>query len=209
VSSSLHGGRILFNPDLYQDDEAFDTAFARVLVNNALHFADEAAQVRVNWPPTATGRGIAVDIVTNGVPVHIARFQFPIHVREDGSGYDLRIRLHARITQASDTITYTARISAPGVDYDTTFDAGITSETFDTVSTTGAWLTPDGDNIIKVPPYIIDAATRSVSTLDAVGGNPVGVLWPVVELNVFGQRDSGSTSEPELTGLYVAEYIGT
>lgn len=209
TQTSLWGGRIKFAGSNYDDDEAFDTAVARMLVNNANHLADECAQVRIAFPPTdGPNGGISRDL-PDGKIHEVISWPLPLAVRDDGNGYVLRCRLHARISQGADTIAYGVRVGPTGLAIfgDIGGDDSY-AMVFTTSSTTSAWLTPTGNTEIYIPRSLVAASMTSASTVDSVGGSSVGVRWAYMTCTIIAQRTSGSTADASVSGFYLAEYVG-
>lgn len=208
MSTSLWGGRILYDGTKYDNNEAFDTAFARVLVNNALHLADEAAQVRIAYPPTQNGYGVggtAVDSTSATRERLAATFgPFPVHIRDDGSPYKFRVSMRARVKTAATAVTFKTVIHPPGVYLSDTTGDNVVSATCN--STTSSWLTNTTDNLAVLGPFDSLAGYRRIGSVDP-SGNAISVGWTLLQASVFVIATTG-TPGVELTGFYVSEYIG-
>lgn len=207
MSTSFWGGQILFEDAEHDNDEAFDTLFMRMVVNNANHLADENAQVLVAFPPTADGSGESITPAVVDTKERIATFgPFWMRVRSNGAPYKLRARVHGR-TVVAGTVSFSVLVHAPGLDI---LDPSSTSNQMTTstlTATTGAWLTDAaGTNLVTLTSSHGGIATRTLSTVNA-SGDAVDVTAVEVLVTVFGLR-STAQGQPELTGLYVAEYIG-
>lgn len=75
-------------------------------------------------------------------------------------------------------------------------------------STTPAWLTPDdGSNVITIPRHIVDRSITTQRTVTDIGGSPVDVAFPLLQITPVGQT-YGAISRPQIHALYVAEFVG-
>lgn len=192
----------------------------QVALNNALHAADEHAQVRVNWMAPAVGGGQGY-IATRASPTasvyyRIASFgPFPVSLREVGRTYYLRVRV-AGISSAGHSVAFRVVISpvheARGWDsYASAPGDHVYSAT--TSSTTPGWLTGASlgsealDTMAVVDAVKAERWTRSTDTLADVSGAHVGVSQCLVSANVLAST-SNASSVPRLYGLYIAEYVG-
>lgn len=192
-------------------------------LNNLLHYADEYAQVRVNWMAPATawsgGQGYITgrtSSLTTGTYYPITSFgPFAITLRERDGSYRLRVRL-AGASSAGNEVQFRA-VLCPQRDAGILVNELATDFMFETgqvTSTSAAWLTGAslGDNawetMVWIPPDWTAAWMTETSTLSDVGGDRVTVEQCLVSLNVFG-RAVNAGSVPRLFGAYAAEYVGT
>lgn len=184
------------------------------LVNNANHIADEAAQVLVNWTaststsyltPTLSGGALAA----TGTYYRITRFgPFPLLRKADGTSYTLRGRMRWYLAAAG-TGTALVVVSAPARAIgDRDFGSATNVLKFTTTVTTDAWDDADTDNICNLTAEDMDYAQTEQTTLLAVAGAAVSVFVPLVTVTIYAKA-TATTAIPRLTGLYLAEYIGT
>ena len=207
MATSIHEGVIRYEIAQLDTDEPVDTAHARILINNALHFADEAGQVLVAFPPIS---GRSMESVPNVVSTwtRITAFgPFALRVQSDGTPYPVVVQL-AGVTSGAGPVTFRVALT-PDDDDDERAEilaAGDNTSDASTSSTTLAWLTM-GTSPITLTPAKASAMTQTLSTIDAVGGDPVSVRVCLCRVAVWGQY-TGSKSQPILHGLYAREYIG-
>ncbi len=226
MSTSPLGGRLLTDTTLFQGgNDPVDTVLVRdVVQNNLCHFADEFAQVRVNWSAGQTaytnGAGYLTSRTTNiraDFTYHIASFgPFPISLRQlngtGGASYRLRIRL-AGASSDGNAVTFWAVLGPP---YGATALSYVSSDlayAANAGSSTMAWLTgaSQGDNAwptqVVVPGSYLSRFLTETATKDDLGGNRAGVQQCLVSLHVFGSSTLTS-SVPRLGAVYAAEWVG-
>lgn len=203
---------------------AFDpidaTQMRQIALNNALHAADEHAQVRVNWMSKAVGGGQGY-IDTRAAPTantwyKLASFgPFPLALREVGRSYYLRVRVAAAsssIHQISVRVVISPLSLARGLAATATSPGDYVYQVV-TSSSTAAWLTGASlgsealDTMVVVGAANASAWTETTSTLTDVSGAGTGVDQCLVYANVVGLT-ANAASIPRLYGLYIAEYIG-
>jgi hypothetical protein len=227
MSTSPLGGRLLTDTTLFQGgNDPVDTVIVRdVVLNNLCHYADEFAQVRVNWSAGQTaytnGSGY-LTTRTTGLTTspwfYIASFgPFPITLRQTtgigGASYRLRVRL-AGSSSAGAAVTFRAVVasyssgqsSVTGALDDHIFEAT-------TSSTTMGWLTGTSQGVnawttqVVLPSSYVGPWMVPVGTLTDLGGDPAAVTQCLVSLHVFANT-ANATSVPRLGAVYAAEWIG-
>ncbi len=227
MSTSPLGGRLLTDTTLFQGgNDPVDTTLMRdVVLNNLCHFADEFAQVRVNWSAGVTtytnGSGY-LTTRTTGLDTsswfHIQTFgPFPIALRQSvglgGASYRLRVRL-AGASSAGHSVTFRAVLTSyssgqsvvNGELDDHIFEAS-------TTSTSVAWLTgsSQGTNAwptqVVVPSAYVGPWLVPVSTKTDLGSDLAAVSQCLVSLQVYA-KTSNTSSVPRLGAVYAAEWIG-
>jgi len=184
-----------------------DAGFARVVVNNALHLADECGQVLVN-SVGRTSKGLSGQTTTSTAWARIASFgPFPVRVRPDGQPYKYRIRVAAnngggvfstRIrvgVGAQDTLR--AQISA------TTPPPNVAEWTVATSST--FWLVPH--QLVEIPASTVPGLIYAFPTRDT-SGDARAVQLPRVFVEVWTINDTTPGGNATVVGLNVAEVIG-
>lgn len=192
-----------------------------VIHNNLCHYADEAAQVRVNWClPRSVVSGGQGYINTGSVSV-IAGFlysfrswTFPICLRASGRSYRLRIRV-AGSTGGSGNATFYATLTPSEIPLglagtwltdDSTWSAS-------TAGTGAAWLSGASlggtfGNMIELRPDQTVATYRNTPTVDVLAGERWAVAVPTATLTIYAVTDTNAVS-PKLYAVYAAEYIGS
>lgn len=195
----------------FGDGDPCDAALARdVLVNNAMHIADENAQVRVAWKA-----GTQTSYLEVGTPPTTSAWSkvtgwgpFPISVTAAGSSYQMRVRMRGYISKASTTIDFRLVLSSPEFSRrDLELNGGNVAN-FQSTSTTDAAMAASGDNIISMSVAQVTEAMESFATVLAVGGAPTSIDWCWATLDLYA-RTSDVTSLPRVTGVYAAEYVGS
>jgi hypothetical protein len=227
MSTSPLNGRLLTDVSLFQDgnDPVDATLMRDVVLNNLCHFADEFAQVRVNWSAGVTtytnGSGY-LTTRTTGLDTsswfHIQTFgPFPIALRQSvglgGASYRLRVRI-AGASSAGNAVTFRAAL--------TSYSAGqsaVNGELDDhifeatTSSTSMGWLTGTSQGVnawttqIVVPSAYVGTWLVPVSTKTDIGSDLAAVTQCVVSLQVWA-KTSNTASVPRLGAVYAAEWIG-
>lgn len=210
MSTSYIGAPIRFDDAEYAANAAFSAHQAQTLVNNALSFADQNGQVRACWETHDS----ASLYMTPRTPMTVSRFYkivevgpFPLLVRENGAPYNLRCRV-AGYTNQANTVQFRLIVAPWGAPTGDLTSGTITRPELvlvaTTNSTTHGWLTPVGDNLLE--PEAIDAvdALSEITTLDGIGGDPVGVDECLFTMSVWASTTNASAI-PRLTGYYVAE----
>lgn len=227
MSTSPLGGRLLTDTTLFQGgNDPVDTTLVRdVVLNNLCHYADEFAQVRVNWSAGLTAYTNGNEYITprtTGLIVDpwffIAAFgPFPISLRQTtgigGASYRLRVRL-AGSSSAGHAVTFRAVLASYSAGQ-SAVNGALDDHIFEatTSSTTMAWLTgtSQGANAwptqVVVPSSYVGPWMVPVNTLDDLGGNPVAVNQCLVSLHIFAST-ANTSSVPRLGAVYAAEWIG-
>lgn len=216
MATSIYKGYIRHNAGQLTDNSAFGAAQARDhLVNNANHIADSAGQVLINWSQTTTTSYrtptlVAGSLADDDVFYKVTRFgPVPLLLMASGSSYQLRVRMRWYLAAAG-TGTAVVAVSAAGRSLAVldTADTATNAATFETTATVDAWDNAEDDNLISLDADAMAAAMTEQSTLTAVAGTDVSVAVPLVVVDVYA-KSSATSAVPRLTGLYLAEYIGT
>lgn len=190
-------------------NEPCDVATVRTLLSNVNFLSDEFAQVLVNW---SDADGLVGPKFGGWVPQFA--YEFPILQRQSGDAYPFRVRLGGYATGGA-VVRFRAIISAPGAsgpglhsqaygDQDFITVAAGSSPAWLTGSTQGAAASPD---LLTLPAALVSQV--QVNTLDAIGGNPAVTVRAGARLTVYGLSDKAGTDPPVLSGVYLAQYIGT
>lgn len=142
------------------------------------------------------------------------------NVRADGSAYPLRVRVGGRNSDAGGAVVDFGLIVVPagladlGLDFGASGADRYPSKLYSgvTYSASPAYLTPDdGSHLITIPRGLVDEAllihAAAWSTLTDIGGLPISVQMPLLQVIPIGQT-YGGVSVPELHTLYVAEFVG-
>ena len=226
MSTSPLNGRLLTDTTLFQGgNDPVDTVLVRdVVQNNLCHFADEFAQVRVNWSAGVTtytnGAGYltarTASILSN-FAYHIASFgPFPIALRQSssttGASYRLRVRLAGASSDGS-AVTFYAVLGPPYAATALSYVAEDVTWAGTTSSGTMAFLTGAslGANAfttqVVVPGSYLSRFLTETATKDDISGNRAGVQQCLVSLHVFCSSVTG-TATGRLGAAYAAEWIG-
>ena len=226
MSTSPLSGRLLTDTTLFQGgNDPVDTTITRdVIVNNLCHFADEFAQVRVNWSAGQTAYTNGSGYLTTRTSslrttyrYHIASFgPFPIALRQSnastGASYRLRVRL-AGASSDGNAVTFYAVLGPPYAATALAYYAEDLTWAANTSSTTMGWLTgaSSGANNwstqVVVPGSYLSRMLTETATKDDLGGNRAGVQQCLVSLHVFASVQI-ATSVPRLGAVYAAEWVG-
>jgi len=222
VSTSAHAGRLAAPGSQFAADEPFRTRFGRQVVNNALHYADEQAQVRVAWC-TMSGQFLSTETIVSGnvnTQLPIAIFgPFPVSIRADDTPYIFRARIHGSAS-AANSVSFRAALAPIVGPLDPTLGlayaraqinaAGSNVLTATTSSTTPAWLTAGGSATTRDADDVIVDGFETLATVSAAGGTarPLSVDVAMMAVHVWASSSTAAT-QPRLSGLYFAEYIGT
>lgn len=214
MTTSSLGLYTRFDESLVDDENPVDTGLMYRAINNLNHLADQYAQHRVNWVIPAGKSGLEVDpsgeALTETNRVFLYRsLPFDMHVREDGTTYDLLVWLRTQSNHATHTATFDAVLSpaAPGTAYSDgeRAAAGVNVGTTTATSTTAAW-SQVSPAALTLDQRMVARSTDRASTVDTVGGPERGVDWLRVELWVYcGVSDVLAT--PELSGVRAVEYL--
>lgn len=227
MSTSPLGGRLLTDATLFQGgNDPVDAVLVRdVVLNNLCHYADEFAQVRVNWSAGATAYTNGDEYITprtTGLTTtpwfFLAAFgPFPISLRQTtgvgGSSYRIRLRI-AGSSSAGNSVTFRAVLASYALGQ-SSVNGALDDHIFEatTSSTTMGWLTGTSQGVnawasqVVIPSSYVGAALMPISTLDDLGGNPVAMSQCLVSLHVFAST-SNASSVPRLGAVYAAEWIG-
>lgn len=189
---------------------------ARAIVNNINHLSDEFAQVRLNWSDP-TGKGYATGAASAFTNIPVFSDTFPLTLRQSGDSYRLRIRIGGYYTGAgATTATLRAIVSggmtAPGA-LRSWGGAGDREFLTAGLTTTSAWATgaSQGTNAWTDMVYLPSAlvTTTQFTTIATVGGNTAVVDVPFAQLTIYASSTAAAAHGVYVTGVYLAEYIGT
>ena len=209
MTSSPIKARVPF-PTFFDAVEApLDTYYAQALANNALHQADQYAQVRVNYsPPVVTG-SVRDSYLEPDTPLRAANEwqpivvfgPFPVSMTASGA-YDLRVRIAGELASAG--VGKVAAVwSAPGEAAGDLALEGDNVIIMDLTSTVSAWKA-GAPKVLLLDADQVAAARQPLSTPIDFGGDPSAVNAVMTTLAVYGQATSTSVT-PRLTALYAAE----
>lgn len=222
MSTSAHLGRLASPGSQFATDEPFRSRFGRQVVNNALHYADEQAQVRVTWC-ALSGQFLTTDAIVAGnvnTYLPISTFgPFPVAIRADDTPYIFRVRLHGS-SSAANSVTFRAALApivgpvdpALGLDYarEQVNAAGTNVLVASTSSTTPAWLAASGGATTRDADDVIVDGFETMATVSAAGASArtLSVDVPMLAVHVWAASTTAA-AQPRLSGLYYAEYVGT
>jgi hypothetical protein len=227
MSTSPNGAIIRSDASLYDSqNRPIDTVLMRdVVLNNICHYADEFAQVRVNWSAGQTaytnGNGSLTTrtaSLTTTAWWFIASFgPFPLAMRQaarqTGASYRVRVRL-AGASSAGQAVTFRAVLGPPGAGLavvNGTLDDHVFEAT--TSSTSMGWLTGTSQGVnawttqITVPATYAGSWVIPVGTKTDLAGDAAAVEQCLMSLHVFG-KTANVTSVPRLGAVYAAEWVG-
>lgn len=187
---------------------------ARAVLNNVMHLSDEFAQVRIDWSD-AVGLGFSFAAAFTNIPV--ASFVFPMLLRQSGDTYQFRIRIGGYYTGAgATTATIRAVLSSPASASGAlrSWGGALDREFLTTgLTTTSAWTTgaSQGSNawttMIAMPASVVQ--TQQFQSVLTVGGNSSAVDVPFGQLTLYVSSSAAATHGVYVSGVYLAEYIGT
>lgn len=221
--------RWLISTAKHKADEAAQVVMNWSAVNPALWQVDSDPHVELvigGWV-----EGLGLHVATEGENgsrwFAFARPQavYCPHVRAAGDAYRLRVRL-AGCSSLGDRVDFcmiVAPFGAPTVGYGDISDVfgGPIPEDPDrallgwprklwtgVTSTTPAVLTPDdGSSIITIPRDVVDRSLVMRTSVRDLGGEPVGVVFPMLQISMFGQTFHAA-SRPQIHAAYAAEFVG-
>lgn len=224
TATSPRGGRTRFPPSYQQADDPLDAVLMRdVVLNNALHAADQSARVLVNWvvPKGSLIAGnqdpvLAPDSLGAAATWYpIATFgPWPVSCYEGLQPYPLRVQLAGASTggaTAEFALSFGRPVGAPATYFLDTGDDNVHRLLFvGTTSSTPAWLAPtSGLDLVTVSPEIVASGLTRRSTLDDAGGLAIEVIVPELEISLWARSSgTGSGSLPKVYGLHIAEFVG-
>ncbi len=210
MTSSPIEARVPFPTFFDAEDAPTDTYYAQVLANNALHQADQYAQVRVNWKTPSSANGTTrMQYLEPETPLAavdewqiIASFgPWPVSMRSDGA-YEMRIRMAGYLSAAGAGklgIVWSTRGTALT---DMQLLGGNTA-VYNVTTTTLAWKAGAAEVLTLTADQVAEATTTLSTPVD-FGGDPRAVPVVLTSLTVFGQSDD-VTKIPRLSALYAAE----
>ncbi len=205
MSNSLYGGFVDYNTSLLGANQPVDSMLWPVLFNNALHFADSEAHVRVAFSHATINARTPFDttswllVETYGPWAH--------RLDAQGVPYPMRFRIAGSASQAA-AIHLKLRVSsASSADRATASNTGLVS----TSSTSAAWLTPSSgpESLLTFTSADAADALTNIDTVDGVGGDPVGIETCQMVATVWGRATGSVSAVPQLRGLYLAEFIAS
>jgi hypothetical protein len=230
MSTSAFGGSILYDPADVGADRYCDAAIIRDgVANSALHKADSAAQHRAVWvagvealwsadsdPWLVPSGDLSALALRDGVWYTMPlRGAYAPKVRASGAAYRLRVWLAGRSSDGG-AVDFLVMVSPRSTRSHFVTFGGDPIWPFKTysgiTSTTIAELTADdATRILDVPKSVVDASLglETWSTLTDLGGVPIGLRVPMLEVVVMARRVGAGSTLPELHGVAVEEVIGT
>lgn len=185
-------------------------------VENACHLADSAGQVRVAWSSkgTALTAGDSVD-----KPAKIVSFgPFPLTLREDGSSFRMRVRLHATCSTVADQLVHLVLGDGSRAEAETYIAYSATSSANPnhlvyrmTSATTPGWVDVYSPSLIDYAYLRADQTApllQSVSSPGAVSGASMRATSVyMAHLSVYAYQTSANAIS--INAVYAAEYVGT
>lgn len=191
-----------------------------VALNNLCHYADEAAQARVNWclprSVVSGGQGYILPLAGTIIAGFLYSFRswtFPICLRASGRSYRLRVRIGGS-TGGSGNATFYATLTPSEVPLGLSGTTIADDSTWigTTAGTGAAWLTGASGsatygNMVELRPDQTVATYRSTPSVDVLAGERRSVAVPTATLTIYGVTDTNGVS-PKLYAVYAAEYIG-
>lgn len=204
TASSLYTGIIRFNELYHRRDRPVSVDAGLMLANNALHFADQAGQVRIAWD-IGTGDELQAAAATGTTYTDILPKlpPFPIRLRPNGSTYAIRMRLGGYSTDGT-SVTFRAVLGNVGTGRARLNDVEGNVADFTTTSTSNAWRDVNGGSgwtVLEYPASEVATVARQVITRS---GDREMTSIALFELQVF-VATVGAT-KARLSGLYAAEY---
>lgn len=223
MANSDAEGLIYFPTADFGDDQPHDALNARCAMNNAIHLADQAGRVLVNYALAENGA-----VLTNTSESDsrdrwhiIARFgPFILTLDDDGVPYPIRIRVAGHSSAAATQTDMRVVVAPRGMSRDYVNATGAGADTLPNVAEVSsssiitAWLTTtiagSAGTLLTVSRTLADAAyVSALPTIDGIGGSAITIKSYDWECVVFGQNTGSSEVEPVLDSLYLAEYVGT
>ena len=195
MTHSLYKAYIRLDAGRFDADEPMDTELFRDgVVNNALHIADQNAQVRVAWCIGLVGEFDTTPLQRDSTSDAYGRITtfgyFPVNAYQEKSA-KFRVRLRGASTSGS--VTFRLVITR---DPDLVFDY----VDFTTSSSSAVWL-EDDPAILEVPASRISTSVQNIGTAVAVGAASLTqVQVPLMCATVYT-----NSTNARLHGLYVAE----
>lgn len=217
MTTSIYGGRVLVPADRLGASEPVTSHAARLLANNALHYADQKAHCLVNWTAPRTSlmpAGHTGYRVPNPVSTSWTRLAvwgpLPVTLRANRVAYPVRLELAGATSSALASVTFGAVLVPSveiGTDYveDTAFTAGAGVIFAATASTTPAWLAAATGS-----KYFVRGAEPGARTRDTIldeGGEPTTVETVETYLVVYA-KTSSIDGTPRLYGVHLSEHVG-
>ncbi len=206
MSNSTYAGLIPYQTTDISDDDPFDAAMGRTLVNNAIHLADSAGAVRVSWASTGTD---FIEPQFNTTPASTEKLMIlsigiPLTMTFGGNPFKLRIRFAGFSSSSNATVDFNVGIGSYHLGRTVAFNVDALSVS--TTSTTSIWFDP-GETLITLSPDLFVLGTQQGHSTEG-GTGFVESTWHGTTIQVFGGSTDWSLAVPRLTGLYVAEWVG-
>jgi len=209
MSSSERKHYLRFAHARFVGDEPFH-AFARDLVGNIDHLADQFSQHRVRWVARSASHYFEPEIGAGSIVADTfyrlwQSDAFDLHVRETGESYSLRLRLRAARSAGSGTLTFRVVVAAQGIGrayYADVSQPNVASA--ECSSATHAWLELHPP-IVHLDLAQVIQATRASQSTDELGGEVIAGRWLRCTAEVWASTTSAA-SVPRLSGLQVSEY---
>lgn len=219
MATSDDGHYTRFDESMLGDADFCDTGLLNRCLGNLDHLADQFAQPRIKWvlgvgkdpftvdPDLTPGASGTIYFGTEGFLNELWRSAaFDLHVREDNTTYQCRIRLRVGSAHATETATF--RIAL--VPWTRPAGAEVINEGSNAAQgpsyagVAHAWYTVA--ELVYLDADMVNRATWVVSSADTVGGGEAGARWIRVQL-VVAARVSAITATAQLSGVELSEYI--
>lgn len=205
TANSIYGSYIRVPTSAFNDGDPVDVANVRDgLVNNAIHLADECAQVRVN-AVFATGSYAKSGDFSTGTHIVSQFGPFPITLRPDGTSYRLRTRFLVRSANGV-SVTFHVVLAPPSLAIDGFAREGTNYAKFSVTSTTETWTAPAA--LLYMDTGVVNASfSPPISTPTAIGeATTTSVVAAQAILTVYATQASAANAR--LSGAYAAEFVG-
>lgn len=189
---------------------------ARVLANNAQYFCDAASQQRIQWIGVGANSERKPDgtIAVDGF-YRLGQVCQPIlcHLHPTSGAYRFRVRLAGRSSQG-DSVTFRLVITHPdnvpyGIEnYSSTL--GYAAE-YTTTSMSAGWLSETNSKTLLTvsDEFALPALSSFPMITSTAAAEPIETVDACTLAVEVWARTSNLNSEPWISGLLVAEYIGT
>lgn len=209
-------GHVAIPAGSYGSKDPIDAGHAHQAAADLQHLADSAGQVRVAWAAVGAQylTTATVDASNKDLYLPIAAFgPFPLRLDSDGAAYSVRARI-AGAASAANAVTFRCAIapavSAPRRAAEEIGRYGLGCLQASTSSTSSAWLTATGSRtLLVVDGVLADEAIRTMTSVAAAGSatRTADVQEALFVAHVWAMSTAAAT-QAQLTGLYLAEYVG-
>lgn len=209
MASSERKAYVRFKHGRFATDDPFH-AFARDIVGNVNHIADQFAQRRLVWVARDASQYFEPEIGAGSITADAyyrvwQSCPFDLHVRDNGESYALRLRVRGARSAGSGTVTFRVVIASEshGRAYVLDLNNG-NAGAAPSSSATHAWL-DIGPSIVRLSRDQVAQASRPAQAIDEIGGDVVDAAWLRCTAEVWASTTS-TASVPRLSGLQVSEY---